>query len=143
MGLARTIVRHVIEGDGSAKLHRRIIIHGTVGIDWSLDPCLTLNRVIVADPAWAQGPMVTMRQLRVRIALLPLLHGHVLLPSLVLRRPVIHLDKPGPTRANWVFVKQKPRKPRPKPPVIPRIGRLVITHGHITVHDAPAATDLV
>jgi hypothetical protein len=143
MGLARTIVRHVIEGDGSAKLHRRIIIHGTVGIDWSLDPCLTLNRVIVADPAWAQGPMVTMRQLRVRIALLPLLHGRVVLPSLALRRPVIHLDTPSPTRPNWVFVTPRPRTPRPQLRVAPRIGRLVITHGHITVHDAPAATDLV
>ena len=143
MGLAPALVKHVIEQDGSAKLHRRVVIQGPVGIDWSLDPRITLNRVTVANPPWTKGAMVTMRQLRVRIALLPLLHGHVLLPSLVLRRPVIHLDKPGPTRANWVFVKQKPRKPRPKPPVIPRIGGLVITHGHITVHDVPAATDLV
>ena len=143
VGLAPTIVRHVIEGDGSAKLHRRIIIHGAVGIDWSLDPRLTLNRVTVANPAWAQGPMVTMRQLRVRIALLPLLHGRVVLPSLVLRRPVIRLDRPSPTRANWVFVAPKPRMPRSKLRAAPRIGRLVVTHGHITVHDVPAATDLV
>ena len=33
VGLAPTIVRHVIEGDGGAKLHRRIIIHGAVGVD--------------------------------------------------------------------------------------------------------------
>ena len=33
VGLAPMIVRHVIEGDGGAKLHRRIIIHGAVGVD--------------------------------------------------------------------------------------------------------------
>ena len=143
IGLAPTIVKRVIERYGSTTLHRRIVIDGPVSIDWSLDPRLTLNRVTVANPPWAEGPMVTMRQLRVRLALVPLVHGHVVLPSLILRHPVIHLDKPSVRRANWVFVKQTQRKPRPTPRAWPRIGRLMISRGHITVRDTPAATDLV
>ncbi|MHB1513740.1 MAG: AsmA family protein [Acidiferrobacter sp.] len=140
IALAPRIVKRVIEREGSAKLHRRVTIHGSVFIDWSLTPRITLNRLTVANPPWAHGPMVTVRQLRVRLALLPLLHGHVLLPSLVLRRPMIHLDKPAPARANWVFA--KPPSSTHKSYATPRIGRLVITHGHITVRDVPASTDL-
>ncbi len=140
MALAPPILKHLIEREGTAKLHRRVVIHGPLSIDWSLTPRVTLNRVTVANPPWVKGPMVVVRQLRVRIALVPLLHGHVVLPSLVLRRPIIHLYKPTPTRANWVFA--KPKTAAHKPPAVPRIGRLVITHGDVTVRDAPASTDL-
>ena len=143
IGLAPTLVKRVIERDGSASLHRRIAIHGSVGIDWSLDPRVTLNRVTIANPPWTKGPMATVRQLRVRLSLASLVHGHLTLPSLVIRHPVIHLDEPSLARANWVFAKPTPRKPRPKPRAWPRIGRLVITHGRVTVRDVPAATRLV
>ncbi len=140
IALAPRIVKRVIEREGTAKLHRRVTIDGPVHIKWSLTPRVTLNRVTVANPSWAHGPMAAVRQLRVRLALLPLLHGHVVLPSLVLRHPVIHLDKPTPSRANWVFA--KPPSSKSQFSTVPRLGRLVITHGQITVRDVPATTDL-
>lgn len=141
VGLAPPLLKRLIEHEGSAKLHRQVLIRGPVGIDWSLAPRLTLNDVTVANPPWARGPMVTVKQLRVRIALGPLVHGHIVLPSLVLRRPVIRLDKPSPARANWVFT--PPHKKASQPTTAPRIGRLVITHGLIRVRDVPARTDLI
>ncbi len=140
MAFAPPLLKHLIEREGSAKLNRRVVIHGPLSIDWSLTPRITLNRLTVANSPWAKGPMVAVRQLRVRVALVPLLQGHLVLPSLVLRHPIVHLYKPTPTRANWIFA--KPKTAAHEPHAVPRIGRLVITRGDITVRDAPASTDL-
>ncbi len=141
VAIAPSLLKAAIEHEGRAKLHRRVVIHGPVTIDWSAAPRITLNRLTVSNPSWAKGPMVSVKQVRMRIRLGPLLHGRLVLPSLILRRPRIHLEKPSLAHANWVFVPHK--KTHKTPTAFPQIGRLIITHGLITVNDAPAHTQLV
>lgn len=141
VALAPSLLKTAIEHEGAAKLHRRVVIHGPVTIDWSAAPKITLNQLTVSNPPWAKGSMVKIKQVRMRIRLAPLLHGRLVLPLLVLRRPRIRLERPSPARANWVFVPHK--KVHKTPTAFPQIGRLIITNGLITVQDAPAHTQLV
>lgn len=141
VALAPSLLKTAIEHEGSVKLHRRVVIRGPVTIDWSAAPRITINALTVANPRWARGRMVTVKQVRLRVALWPLLHGRLVLPDLILRRPRVHLDKPSPTRANWVFAPST--KAHKTPTAFPQIGRLIITHGLVTVNDAQAHTQLV
>ena len=138
---APSLLKAAIEHEGSAKLHRRVVIHGPVTIDWSAAPRITVNALTVSNPAWAEGRMASVKQARLRIALWPLLHGRLVIQGLTLRHPRIHLEKPSPARANWVFARSK--KTHKTPYAFPQIGRLVVTHGLITVDDVPAYTHLV
>lgn len=141
MAFAPAVIKTLVERDGSAKLHRRVVVKGPVTVDWFQGPKIVLDGLSVANPSWARGPMVSLKQVRVRLSLMPLLQGHLVIPSLVLRRPRIHLLKPNLSRSNWVFTKHKTAKT--KTTLVPQIGRLVITHGLLTVRDIPAHTNLM
>ena len=140
--LTPRIVKPVIERAGRAKLHRRATIHGSVGIDWPLTSRITLNRLTVANLPWAHGPKVAVRQLRARLALLPLFHGHVLLSSLVLRRPRAWSPFRGPSPArSWA-------RARACSTVYPRklltaarisLKNIPYSHGDGVRHEPPAA----
>ncbi len=142
VALAPGIIKGVVQKDASAKLKRAVVIQGPVRVDWGLPPRITLTGLTVANPPWAKGPMIAIRKTRLRIELLPLLHGRLVLPSLTLIRPRIRLIKLSAKRVNWVFPHpKKPAKPA-KPAPTPTIGRLVIRHGLITVRDDPSRTHL-
>jgi AsmA protein len=54
-------------------------------------------------PGAAQPEMVTLKQLLVRLELLPILFGRIKVDRFVLVEPVIHLEVDKDGRANWVF----------------------------------------
>ncbi len=54
-------------------------------------------------PGAAQPEMVTLKQLLVRLELLPILFGKIKVDRFVLVEPVIHLEVDKDGRANWVF----------------------------------------
>ena len=69
--------REPLERAASARLNRQVTISGDLNADvWSWQPTATVNRIAIANPAWAgQGTLGTIDRLRVRVRLVPLLWG--------------------------------------------------------------------
>jgi len=139
VALTPALIKHVVEREGTAKLHRRVLIHGPVVVDWLQGPKIILNRLTVSNPDWAKGRMVVIKQVRLRLKPWPLMKGQLVIASLVLRSPHIRLDKPVKARPNWVF---SPHKELGAKSLFLPIERLIISHGLIRVRDVPAHTHL-
>jgi AsmA protein len=95
----------------SAATGRTVRIDGRFGLTILPQPSLFANRVALANmPGETPSDMMTVGKLSLRLALLPLLSGHLVVRSFVLDKPVINLvvDKNG--RPNWRFA-QRPTQP--------------------------------
>ena len=83
---------------------RDLEIAGPVKLSVLPELALVANNISLANPPGARTPqMVRLKQLRVRLQLLPLLHGMVAVSRLVLVQPVIALEVDKVGRPNWVF----------------------------------------
>ena len=71
-------------------------------VDWGFTSHVHLNGVQFANAEWAKEPhMLKAEQVDFEIRLLPLLKGDLVLPSLVLRKPEIVIEKGDKDRLNW------------------------------------------
>lgn len=87
-----------------AQIGRDITIAG--GVDLGLFPNLSVRAgdITIANADWAeQGAMVTARELRVGVALIPALSGNIEITELQLDTPQIVLEVARDGRQNWVF----------------------------------------
>jgi len=85
-------------------LGRSVDIAGPLSLRLLPTPSLTAERVAVANlPGAEPQDMATVDRLGLRLALLPLLGGRVVVDSLVLDHPQIHLQRLADGRANWQF----------------------------------------
>jgi uncharacterized protein involved in outer membrane biogenesis len=123
----------------SARMHREVTIAGDLNVHlWSWQPSATVDRILIANPAWARGQtadsqrMAEIERLAIRIRLLPLLIGHVDLRLLRFDRPNVRLQRDAQGRANWDFSDGKtPDAPMKLPP----IHRFVINEGQLAYND--------
>ena len=76
-----------------------VTIEGPVSLTLLPEPVLTAEKVSVGSPA-ADGVLIRVQALRLRVAPLPLLRGRVDARELVLHRPDLHI--PWPTRPNML-----------------------------------------
>lgn len=98
-------LRGPIERLALEKTGRVLAIRGELrlGPHWPA-PRLTADDVSFANPAWAQErQMLAAEQVAVTIDLLQLLGRRLVLPEVVLRRPVVYLEQGSAGRKNWLL----------------------------------------
>jgi len=127
-------LRGPIDDYASARLQRRVVIHGALtGHAWSWTPSLTARDVSVAQPAWAgAGQMAKLPSLTLAIDLKSLLRGQFVLSLVDAERPSLVLVRDESGRDNWTFGGSQASSPLKLPP----IRHFTIANGLMTLADA-------
>lgn len=126
----------------SQTLGRTVHIDGHLDIAWSLSPRLHVEQVRLENAAWSQEPyMLAIAVLEVRVRLLSLLRGRLVIPELLLKKPVGLLEVSPQGEPNWRFA--TPGEPQQGPVTLPIIERLLIDEGQITYRDPGSASAVV
>ncbi|MCP4329368.1 MAG: AsmA family protein [Alphaproteobacteria bacterium] len=88
---------------------RRMVIDGNIALNLLPAPALAVEDVRLANLKGASAAnMMTLKSLRVRVALAPLLQGEVQVESIALVEPVIELERLHDGRVNWAFGEPAP-----------------------------------
>jgi uncharacterized protein involved in outer membrane biogenesis len=139
--------RSIVESQASLYSGRKTKIE-KVSIDWSSVPHVHLSNVQFANAKWAkQEHMLKAEQVDFSIRLWPLLKGDLVLPSLVLRKPEVVVEKGPDDQLNWSLWESPTAtaveaiKPTERVET-PLIGRLEITDGKISYQDSKRKLDL-
>lgn len=99
---------------------RDLALNGPIGLKLSLWPEVEARDVAFANPPGFSRPqMVTLERLDVRVALIPLLSGHVEVERLILVRPDIRLEIDAKGQTNW---QMQPEGGAPAPSAQPQAG---------------------
>src|SRR4029453_2462977 len=95
------VFRRRIESQASALAGRKTTI-ADIPVDWGFTSHVHMSGVAFANAEWAKEPhMLKAEQVDFEIRLWPLLKGDLVLPSLVLRKPEIVIEKNDKDRLNW------------------------------------------
>lgn len=138
-----------IESQASALSGRKTTI-ADVAVDWGLTSHVRLSGIQLANAEWAKEPhMLKAEQVEFDIRLWPLLGGNLVLPSLVLRKPEIVIEKGDNERVNWELGEAPAAAAVTKEVVepdnrfeTPVIGRLQVTDGKLSYRDPKRKLDL-
>ena len=141
--------RSRIEDQASTLSGRKTTI-ADISIDWGLTSHVHLAGLQFANAKWAKEPhMLKAEQVDFEIRLWPLLGGNLVLPSLVLRKPEIVVEKGDQDQINWALGEAPPAAAAAKKVVepdnrfeTPVIGRLEVTDGKLTYRDPKRKLDL-
>ena len=120
-----------------------------LAIDWGWTPHMHLEDVELSNADWGKADhMFKAQQIEFDIHLWSLLHGDLVLPHLMLRKPELYLERNADDRLNWsqeespvahAAVKQVAPQQRHETPLI---GRLEIIDGHVGYIDQKRKLDL-
>ena len=114
---------------------------GSLSIDWSSKPLLVARDVHFANADWAElDDMADAGELAVRVALLPLLHGNVVLPELRIRDARLLLQRGPDKQANWMLAAQQVKHNTDS--TLPRIERFAIENTTVRYTEADQQTDI-
>jgi uncharacterized protein involved in outer membrane biogenesis len=109
---------------------RKLELNGPIGLGVSLVPTLQLRDVAFANMAGGSRPqMVTVREVDIELALLPLLSKRVELRRLVLVAPDILLETDAQGRPNWQFQPAAAPPAQPAQPAQPAVGGAGLSFG--------------
>ena len=101
--LRDTIVSKVQGGTG-----RSFAIDGDVWLYWLQGPRVTIDGVRLGNPAWASTPqMASVGHVDTTVSLLNLLDSRVVLPRLIVDKPLVNLEESADGKRNWYFDKQQ------------------------------------
>lgn len=125
----------------SAATGRQVGIGG-LHVEWGPVPTIRVSDVTVANPDWAEAEqMLTARELRVRVRLLPLLTGRIELPELVVDGGSLAIERRADGEGNWSFSSSpgaataaEAVEPEERSEV-PTVGRLRIADGKVSIRD--------
>ena len=118
----------------SGRIHRQVSIDGDLRVHlWSWQPSATVERVRIANPAWAgKADLADIDKIAVQIRLLALFGGHLDLRLLEFDRPRTALYRDGQGHATWDFSDgAKPDQPLRLPP----IRKFIIDGGQVDYRD--------
>jgi uncharacterized protein involved in outer membrane biogenesis len=104
----------------SGRMHRQVSIDGDLRVHlWSWQPSATVDRVRIANPAWAgPGAVADIDRIALQIRLAPLFAGHVDMRLLEFDRPRVKLYRDLQGRRTWDFSDgAKPDEPLRLPPI--------------------------
>ena len=138
-----------IESHASALAGRKTTI-ADISVDWGLTSHVHLSGVQFANAEWAKEPhMLKAELVDFEIRLWPLLTGDLVLPSLVLRKPEIVIEKGDNDRLNWELGEAPAAAAAAKQVVepdnrfeAPLIGRLEVTDGKLSYRDPKRKLEL-
>jgi uncharacterized protein involved in outer membrane biogenesis len=137
------------EGHASTLSGRKTTI-AEIAIDWGWTPHVHLSGVQLANAEWAKEPhMLKAERIEFEIRPWPLLKGDLVLPSLVLRKPEIVIEKGDRDRLNWELGEAPPAATAAKEAIepdnrfeTPLIGRLEVTDGKLSYRDPKRKLEL-
>jgi uncharacterized protein involved in outer membrane biogenesis len=120
----------------SQRTGREVRIDGNLSVKlFSWQPSIQAGGLYVGNPAWAVADTpqaAKVDNLRVELRLMPLLHGHLILPLVQIERPDILLLRDDTGRTNWDTGNKTPNDAWKLPP----IQRFLVRDGHIRIDDA-------
>ncbi|MBF0333900.1 MAG: AsmA family protein, partial [Alphaproteobacteria bacterium] len=91
-----------------AAIGRDVVIEGDLSLSLLPTPTLSADEVAIANvKGGSASDMVTLRSLRLELALAPLFAGEVRIVSLVLVEPVIQLEETASGQRNWELGEQR------------------------------------
>ena len=141
-------VRAQIENHANAVSGRKTKI-ARISVDWGWTPHVHLDDVELSNADWGKADhMFKAQEIEFDIRLWPLLHGDIVLPRLMLRKPELYLERNAQDQSNWspnespvanAAVKQVQPQHRHQTPLI---GRLEIIDGHVGYIDQKRKLDL-
>ena len=119
----------------SARLDRPVRIEGNLDVRlFSLAPTISVDGLDIGNPSWAgSGSMAHAGRLVVQVELLPLFKGSVILPSVRVERPELHLLRTADGYVNWAARRGEPRFG--SAPDLPVIQRFELQAGEVTFQD--------
>lgn len=119
----------------SDRFGRDIRIEGDLDVDvFSWTPTVTVHRLKVGGPAWADGrDTADLPRLQARVPLMPLLAGRLEFRSIEATRPSLVLLRDAEGRRSWDFGDADASD---EPPDLPPIRRLTIDAGRLAFADA-------
>lgn len=118
----------------SHRLHRPVAIRGLKLDLLSSDPTITIDGLIIGNPAWLHGGHLAEAEIVVaHIELMPLLMGKLRPTDLAVSGLSLHLVRVGPGRNNWTMSQH----PRPGPAFSPLadVTRFLIAPAKIDIQD--------
>jgi uncharacterized protein involved in outer membrane biogenesis len=122
-----------------AKTGRPTAINGNLKVHvWSWTPSVEIDGLTIKNPSWAERDvMFSAGQLTLSVSLPRLLRGQIVVPQIVVVKPVVDLERDAKGRASWEFGEPtgKPQKPSTTPAQLPTIRGLIIAQGDIHVTD--------
>jgi uncharacterized protein involved in outer membrane biogenesis len=136
--------------DHASTLSGRKTTIADIAIDWGWTPHVHLSGVQLANARWAKEPhMLKAERIDFEIRLWPLLKGDLVLPSLVLRKPEIVIEKGDRDRLNWELGEAPPAATAARQAIepdnrfeTPLIGRLEVTDGKLSYRDPKRKLEL-
>ena len=141
-------VRAQIENHADAVSGRKTKI-ARLSVDWGWTPHVHLDDVELSNTDWGKADhMFKAQEIEFDIRLWPLLHGDIVLPRLMLRKPELFLERNAQDEFNWspnespvanTAVKQVQPQHRHQTPLI---GRLEIIDGQVGYIDRKRKLDL-
>lgn len=134
--------RGQVEARATGWMGRKTTIEA-LSIDWGVTTRVRLDGVQLANAPWAREPaMLRAERIDFEIRLLPLLRGRLDLPSLVLLRPEIAVERNEQDRFNWQPGEAPAAATATREAVqpddrfeTPLIGRLEIAEGNVRYRD--------
>lgn len=132
-------LRQPIEQMTLDKTGRQLVIGGDIEVKfgWPL-PRITAGTVSFANPAWAsEKQMVTSEAVEITVDLPQLLGQNIVLPEVVLLRPVIFLEQGADGRKNWLLDREQLDETARL-----HIGRLTLDQGSIGYDDVGQKTSI-
>jgi uncharacterized protein involved in outer membrane biogenesis len=141
-------VRAQIENHANAVSGRKTKV-ARISVDWGRTPHVHLDDIELSNADWGKADhMFKAQEIEFDIRLWPLLHGDVVLPRLMLRKPELYLERNDQDESNWspnespvanTAVKQVQPQHRHQ---MPLIGRLEIIDGRVGYIDHKRKLDL-
>ncbi|HEY6643986.1 AsmA family protein [Povalibacter sp.] len=123
----------------TAMTGREFSIRGDLDVDLGWRPRITARDLHLANADWSKSrEMALVKELDLRIALMPLLRGEVRLPYIALDAPRLVLERNSRGVGNWVFPAQEDEGSGEAP----QIGQLIVTDGRVEFHEPVLRTDV-
>jgi AsmA protein len=122
---------------------RDLDLQGNIHLGLSLQPTLTVENVSLSNPPGFSRPqMMTLQELDLKLALLPLLSHQVEIDRLVLIKPDVLLERNAQGQVNWNFAPQStpttpaaPSTPGEKSQTQINVAELQVQNGTVTWRD--------
>lgn len=130
-------------GERASAATGRTVEIGALAVDWAWAPTVRVSGLSVGNVEWGEAEhLLTVRELRFRIRLLPLLVGRIELPEVIVDGASLALERRVDGEGNWSFSSSpgaataaEAVEPEERSEV-PTIGRLRITDGQVMIRDA-------
>ena len=132
------LLRGFVERKVTERSGRQFSIGGNLNVHLGLTPRIQMEKIKLANAAWATEPkMLDIDALEFTVSLKDLLHGDIVLPEVALSHPTVALEKSPDGKRNWILKLEQ--KPSDQPPAI---GRLSVDNGILLYRDPAIDTNL-